>query len=89
MLSTMVIVNPMVLVGTMLESRYLMKSDYVFIKYNDPNMVPTNTMGFRVPPTPWGSGSHRHHGVQGHQGGQHVPLQLQIKLVSSQSCQPW
>ena len=24
------------------------ESDYMFIKYNDPNMVPTDTMGFRV-----------------------------------------
>ena len=39
MLSTMVTLNPMVSVGTMLWSRYLIKSDYMFIKYNDPNMV--------------------------------------------------
>ena len=43
----MVTLNPMVLVGTMLGSRR-MKSDYIFIKYNYPNMVPTDTMGFRV-----------------------------------------
>ena len=40
--------NTMVSVGTMLGSRYLKQSDYMFIKYNDPNMVPTDTIGFRV-----------------------------------------
>ena len=48
MLSPNVTLNTMVSVGTMLGSRYLTKSDYVFVKYNDPNMVPTDTMGFRV-----------------------------------------
>ena len=48
MLSPKVTLNTMVSVGTMLGSRYLKQSDYMFIKYNDPNMVPTDTMGFRV-----------------------------------------
>ena len=48
MLSPKVTLNTMVLVWTMLMSRYFIQSDYMFIKYNDPNMVCTNTMGFRV-----------------------------------------
>ena len=47
-MSPKVTLNTMVLVWTMLMSRYFIKSDYMFIKYNDPNMVCTNTMGFRV-----------------------------------------
>ena len=47
-MSPKVSLNTMVSVGIMLGSRNFIKSDYVFIKYNDPNMVPTNTMGFRV-----------------------------------------
>ena len=48
MLSPKVTLNTIVLVGTMLISRYLIKSNYMFIKYNGPNMVCTNTIGFRV-----------------------------------------
>ena len=47
-MSPKVTLNTMVLVGTMLMSRYLIQSNYMFIKYNGPNMVCTNTMGFRV-----------------------------------------
>ena len=48
MWSTMVTLNPMVLVDTKLMVDIMLKSDYVFIKYLDPNMVPFNTMWFRV-----------------------------------------
>ena len=48
MWSTVVTLNPMVLVETMVLLDILMKSDYVLTKYLDPNMVPTYTMGFRV-----------------------------------------
>ena len=48
MWSTVVTLNPMVLVETMVLLDILMKSDYVLTKYIDPNMVPTYTMGFRV-----------------------------------------
>ena len=48
MLSTVVTLNPIVLVETMVLVDILMKSDYVFTKYLDPSMVSTYTMGFRV-----------------------------------------
>ena len=48
MWSTMVILIPMVLEDTLVMLYILMKSDYVFIKYLDPNMVSSNTMGFRL-----------------------------------------
>ena len=48
MWSTMVTLNTMVLVDTKLMVYIMLKSDYMFIKYPDPNMVPTDTMGFRV-----------------------------------------
>ena len=48
MLSTMVTLNPMVLVDTKVMLDILIKSDYMSIKYLNPNMVPTNTMVFRV-----------------------------------------
>ena len=41
MLSTMVTLNPMVLVDTKVMLDILIKSDYMSIKYLNPNMVPT------------------------------------------------
>ena len=48
MWSTMVTLNPMVLVDTKLMVDIMFKSDYRFIKYLGPNLVPTDTMEFRV-----------------------------------------
>ena len=48
MWSTRVTLNPMVLEDTMVKLKFLLKSDFMFIKYLDPIMVPTDTMGFRV-----------------------------------------
>ena len=48
MWSTRVTLNPMVLEDTMVVVEILMKSDYMLTRYNDPNMVSSNTMGFRV-----------------------------------------
>ena len=48
MWSTMVTLIPMVLEDTLVMLYILMKSDYVFIKYHDPNMVSSNTIEFRV-----------------------------------------
>ena len=48
MWSTMVTLNPMVLVDTKVMLDILIKSDYMSIKYLNHNMVLTNTMGFRV-----------------------------------------
>ena len=45
---TMVTLNPMVLEDTIMVVEILMKSDYLLTRYNDPNMFPTNTMGFRI-----------------------------------------
>ena len=48
MWSTMVTPIPMVLEYIMVRLNILVKSDYMFIKYINPNMVSSNTMGFRV-----------------------------------------
>ena len=46
--STMMTLIPMLLEDTMVVVEILMKFDYMFTRYTDPNMFPTNTMGFRV-----------------------------------------
>ena len=48
MWSTMVTRNPMVLEDIMVRSDILMNPNYMFIKYINPNMVSSNTMGIRV-----------------------------------------
>ena len=48
MWSTMMTLIPMVLEDTIVVVEILMKSDYMLTRYNDPNMVSSNTMGFRV-----------------------------------------
>ena len=48
MLSTIMTLNPMVLEDPRLRFDILMKSDLVFIKYLNPTMVFSNTMGFGV-----------------------------------------
>ena len=41
----MVTLNPMVLEDTIMVVDILMKSNYMFTRYTDPNMFSTNTMG--------------------------------------------
>ena len=48
MWSTIVTLIPMVLEYIMVRLNILVKSDYMFIKYINPNMVYSNTMGIRV-----------------------------------------
>ena len=48
MWSTMVTLIPMVLEYIMVRLNILVKSNYMFIKYINPNVVTTHTMGFRV-----------------------------------------
>ena len=48
MWSPMVTLDPVALVVSMLSLYFLFKSAFIFIRYLDPNMVPTDTIGFRV-----------------------------------------
>ena len=48
MWSTKVTLSPMVLVETMVLLDILVKSDYMFPRYLDPNMVYSNTIVIRV-----------------------------------------